>query len=718
MKKRKKRTRNNVKFSKLIIIVSLFLFVIMIARLCQLALSEEIDGVNLKSLASKRTTKTEILTAQRGNIYSVNGDVLAQNITSYKLIAYLDPKRSENEKTLQHVEDKETTAKALAPILGISEEEILKYLNKTGVYQTEFGPKGKGLNEITKNKIEKLNLPGLDFIETYKRYYPKGDFASYTIGYAKQKESDTGEESIVGEMGIESSYDNILKGEDGYVTYQKDLRGYKIADTKEDRKEAIEGKDIYLTIDSNVQFFVEQALKNAQSFGFEWFNMTIADAKTGAILATAQAPSFDLNKLNITNYLNYAVSSPYEPGSTMKTFTYMCAMENGVYNGQETYKSGVYKTTDGTEIGDWNRAGWGVINFDRGYALSSNTGIVNIIQRHLNAATLRLYFRKLGFGKKTGIQLPNEDTGSLNFKYETEVYNAGFGQGITTTPMQNIQALTSLTNDGILLKPYIVSKIVEPSTGKVIFEGKRKEIQRVASTQTVEKIKQLMNETVNGQGNTGSGYKMPGYSLIGKTGTAQIANEDGSGYLTGDADIISSFTGIYPYEDPEIIIYASVKRPTGGNQKVIWDAVKDVVKNVAKYHGHEPQTTEGVKVTKYKIPSFASKKVDTVKQTLTTAGISNQVVIGNGTKVIKQYPSSGEIMSSTDRIYLITNDENITIPNVVGLSSKEASGVLKLLGLKVTLQDKGYVTAQSKVGTKVVKGEEIVLALKPKFATN
>ena len=193
----------------------------------------------------------------------------------------------------------------------MDEAEILKYLNKEGVYQTEFGPKGKGLNEITKNKIEELDLPGLDFIESYKRYYPKGDFASYTIGYAKTTEGEDGKSVTTGEMGIEKSYDNILKGEDGYVTYQKDLRGYKIADTSEDRKEAIQGKDVYLTIDSNVQFFVEQALKNAMGFGFEWFNMTIADAKTGAILATSQVPSFDLNERNMTNYLNYAVSSPY-----------------------------------------------------------------------------------------------------------------------------------------------------------------------------------------------------------------------------------------------------------------------------------------------------------------------------------------------------------------------------------------------------------------------
>lgn len=183
------------------------------------------------------------------------------------------------------------------------------------------------------------------------------------------------------------------------------------------------------------------------------------DAKTGALLATATSPSFDPNIRNITNYLDPTVSSPYEPGSTMKTFTYMAAMENGVYNGSETYLSGVYTTTDGTQIGDWDRNGWGTITFDKGYAMSSNVGVINLINRYMTSSMLREYFKKLGFGRKTGISLPNEETGKLDFKYETEIYNAGFGQGITTTPIQNVKAMTSLTNDGMLLEPYVVKKL-------------------------------------------------------------------------------------------------------------------------------------------------------------------------------------------------------------------------------------------------------------------
>lgn len=712
----KGKKRNNIKYSKGGIIISLLLFVTMIARLTQLALFREIDGVNLKELASKRTTKTETITARRGNIYSNDGDILAQNVASYKIIAYLDAKRTTNKDNPQHVVDKEKTAKELAPILGIEEEEILKYLNKENVYQTEFGTKGKNLTELTKQKIELLNLPGIDFIESYKRYYPKGDFASYTLGYAKSNyNEETSEEEIVGEMGIEKQYNNLLRGEDGYIKYQKDLRGYQIANTDVWTKEAVQGKDVYLTIESNVQFFIEQALNNADiDYDFEWFTITILDAKTGAVLGTAASPSFDPNTRNITNYLDMLVAAPYEPGSTMKTFTYMAAMENGVYDGNETYKSGVYYTTDGTEIGDWNRAGWGMLTYDKGYAMSSNVAIINLINNKMDSMMLRQYFKRLGFGKKTGISLPNESAGKIDFKYETEIFNAGFGQGITTTPIQNVQAMTPLTNDGMLLKPYIVSKIVDPTTGEVILENTRKETERVASTTTVQKMLQLMDDCVNGAGNTGSGYRIESGELIGKTGTAQIANENGGGYLNGKEDVISSFAGIYPKNDPKYIIYASVKRPTNGSQKPISNAIKEIVANLSKYYGTEDNQTNTT-INEYKLSNYINKKVTNITSQLTKDGI-NYSIIGSGDKIIKQYPESNDTITSKDTVYLITNDSNITVPNVLGLSSKVAKSLLEKLGINVVLDGVGYVVEQSSPeNTAITPGLEIKLTLIPKF---
>jgi len=712
---KKKRRKNNIKYSRIFIFISLLLFCLMIYRVIELGLSKKIDGIDLQKLASSRTTRTDVEEAKRGTIYSHNGDILAQNVASYKLIAYLDKKRTTNKNRPQHVVNKEETAEKLAPILGIEKDEVLKYLSKENVYQTEFGTKGKGLNEITKTKIEDLNLPGLDFIESFKRYYPKGNFASYVIGYTKSTDEDP---TIKGEMGIEKQYNDILKGEDGYTTYQKDLKGYKIPNTPEVKVDAIQGKDIYLTIDPSIQFFVEQAINNAsKSYGWEWYTMTVMDAKTGAILATSASPSFDPNKRDITNYMDLFSQTPYEPGSTMKTFTYMAAMENGVYDGNETYKSGTYETSDGTVIGDWNREGWGYINYDYGYAMSSNVGVINIIDRHMNSVMLRQYFRRLGFGRKTGIELPNENKGNLEFKYETEIFNAGFGQGITTTPVQNVKAMTPLTNDGMLLKPYLISKIVDPETGEVILENEREEIERVASTNTVQKMISLMDNCVNGQGNTGARFRIDSGELVGKTGTAQIANEHGGGYLSGQEDIISSFSGIYPKSNPQVIIYASVKRPSGGSQLPLSNAVKEIVSNISKYYGNSDTNNDSsLEINDYEVPNLINKKVDNAK-VLLESNKMHYVVLGNGNKITYTSPNAKDIITTNDTIYLITNGDH-TIPNVVGLSSKVAKDILTKLGVKVNLDGVGYVTEQSvSENTQIANGMEIILKLNPKFSS-
>lgn len=713
--KKKRKPKNNVHYSKFVILATLLLFCVIIGRVIQLGTSTKIDGINLQELASKRTTKKQIIEAQRGSIFSADGEILAQNVSSYKLLAYLDPSRTTNEKKPQHVVDKEDTAMKLSTILDMSYEDILYRLNKDqeGLKQTYFGTAGKNLNQITKKQIEDLNLPGLDFEESFVRYYPKGDFASYIIGFATPDEEGG---TISGKMGIEKQYNKILKGEDGSISYQKDLKGYRIPDTPVITEDAVQGKDIYLTINSSIQFFIEQAIKNSdKDFDWEWFTITIMDAKTGAILGTASSPSFDPNVRNISNYLDFFSQTPYEPGSTMKTFTYMAAMENGVYDGNETYKSGTYETSDGTVIGDWNRSGWGNITFDRGYALSSNVGVINIINRHMDSLMLRQYFKRLGFGKKTGIELPNENAGKLNFKYETEIFNAGFGQGITTTPVQNVKAMTPLTNDGILLQPYIISKIVDSETGEVTLENGREEIERVASTQTVQKMIQLMDITVNEVGYTGSGYRIESGELIGKTGTAQIANENGGGYLDGKEDIISSFSGIYPKSDPQVIIYASVKRPTNGNQKAVSSAIKEIVGNISKYYGNNDTEAATIKISDFEVPNFINKKLDTAKTTLDVNSVKC-VVLGSGNKVVKQTPEVGDVITTLDTVYLITNDSTIKVPSVVGLSSKVASDLLFKLGIKVKLDGVGYVVSQSiPEETDITSGLEITLNLSPKF---
>lgn len=715
---KKKRKNNNVPTGNLVIIASFLFFALIIGRGAYLALSTNIDGINIKEFSSSRTTRTDTLTATRGKIYDVNGETLAENVYSYTLIAYLDPDRTTNENNPQHVVDKEGTAQALSTVIDMSYEEILALLNKEGVYQTEFGKAGKSLNEIQKDKILALGLPGIDFIETQTRYYPNGNFLSYAIGYAKTDSSG----EITGEMGIEKQYDDILSGTDGYVTYQKDRNGYKISGTDEIRVEAEDGDDVYLTVDSNIQLFVEQAIaESAKQYAFDGVNIMVADAETGAILASASYPSFDPNTRNdIVSYLDSNVSIGTEPGSTMKIYTYMAAMEAGKYNGNDTYLSGIYTAQDGTQIGDHDRAGWGVITYDYGFAQSSNVAVANLVTKYIDRATLGNHFKKLGFGSKTGIELPNEASGKISFQYETEVINASFGQGILTTPIQNIKALTAIANDGVLLQPYIVDKIVDGSTGEVTYQGERTELGQVASSSTVTKMKQLMHDVVDF--GTGSIYAMEGYDLIAKTGTAQIASTDGSGYLTGEYDVIRGFAGIYPAENPKLIIYATMTRPQSKSARPLSMIIDQIIVNATQYYGIDTTVDDNEvvdPVVENLMPSFINQTINNATTTLTEMGVT-PYVLGNGTKVVSQYPAEGTTITNKEKVFLVTNDDTtIAMPNITGWSLKEVKAFANLLKIPLTVTGNGYVTSQSiPEGTILNQDSMLTVTLEVKFQSS
>ena len=710
MKKGKKKT-NSVKIvGNIGLILTLFLFLILIYRAGVLALSKKIDGIDLSSFSKSHTIKHENIYAKRGNIYDVNGDILAQNVYSYTLIAYLRESRGEG----YYVKDKEKTAKALSEVIDLSYERILELLNSTNsegkpLYQTEFGKAGRGLTELTKDNIVALNLPGIDFIENQKRYYPKGRFLPYTLGYAKLDK----EGKINGEMGIESLYNEELTGTDGFREYQKDLKGYKIANTPEIVKEAEDGNNIYLTIDSNVQFFIEQALEDAlNKYKFDELNIVVADAKTGKILGISSTTSFDPNIRDISTYLDPNISNSFEPGSTMKIFTYMAALETGKYNGEETFKSGTYTAKDGTVIGDSNREGWGTISFDRGFTMSSNVGVINLINRYMDRQYLVDFFKKLGFGSKTGIELSHETGGKVgNLSAETELLNAGFGQGILVTSIQNIKALTAVANDGVLLQPYIVDKI-EDSTGKVILENSRTELGNVCSKDTALKLRDLM-ETVVTEG-TGSNYYMEGYNLIAKTGTAQISSENGKGYLNGPYDFIRGFAGMFPKDDPQIIIYGNLKRPRPNSARPLSDVVQSVVTNVSKYYKIYDKDSIVIESKSYKLNNYYSKKTEEVKKELEKNGIE-PVIIGDGDYVVNQYPNKDIVVTKDSKVFLVTNSNNYYILDFKGWSKKDVYTYLRLCDIKYSSSGDGYLTNQNIKDTVYEDSMTLTLTFEEKF---
>lgn len=705
-------------FPKMLFKVFLVFFVILFIQLIYLSLSSTIYGINMDKFAKSRNTVKQILPAARGNIYDKDKNSLAINVTSYTVIAYLSENRTSNKKTPLHVVDKKKTAEMLAPILEMDVSKIENLLNKK-VYQVELGPGGRGISELKKTEIEALNLPGIDFIESHKRYYPNGDFASYTIGYAKENESKDSygntQFSMNGELGIELAYNKFLKGKDGYLEYQKDRFGYKIPDTKEIRVDALDGNDVYLTIDSNIQRFVETAVKDASSSSNpEWMVLSVMDAKTGDILATASSPTFDPNKKNITNYESPFVTFTYEPGSTMKTFSYMCAIDKGTYKGEDTFDSSKIEFTDDV-IRDWNKVGFGVISFDKGFEYSSNVGASNLTQRFINKDDLYKCLTSYGFGEKTNVELPREMSGKLSFRYPIEIASASFGQGITTTTIQQLQALTILSNDGKMLKPHIVSKVVDPKTGKTIYKRKKVESKTIVKKSTVSKMKNLMYNVVNGTDGytTGKAYKIDGYDIIGKTGTAQYVNPKTGKYVEGS--YIYSFSGMYPKDSPEIIIYATLAKPETGTNTTMITAVRSVIENIATYKNMFQKEVNQTKQTSVKLESYISKNKETVKNSLEGKGL-NVILLGEGDTIIDQYPKCGDTLAKSEIILLKTNDSNVKMKNMKNWSRKLAESYLKLANVPYKIEGYGYVSEQNiKEGDLLSKEKEVILTLNQKY---
>ena len=594
------KKRVTIKISKFIILVVAFLFVAIICKLSYVVLSDKVDGINLKDKSASISTVKKTLYADRGNIYDINGEELASTVNSYTVIAYLNSNKT-------NVSDKEKTAKELAPILNMTEEKLIELLNKK-LYQVELRPGGYGITEVVKARIEKLELPGIDFIKnSKKRYYNKSTFASYIIGYAKVLDDG----KISGELGIEGYYDDILSGTNGYTKYLKyTSSNYKIPNTNEDTKKAKDGSDIYLTIDSSIQLIAEKAVSSMkEKFNTDWAVFTVMDAKTGAIVASATNPNFNPNDTNtIKEYMNPLLSYQYEPGSVMKVFSFASSMEEGKYDGEETFKSGSYTLDDGTVIRDSERKGWGTISFDEGFARSSNVAATTLALR-LGVDKLSEYYNNLGFGKKTGIELSNEAIGDIEMVYQSELATASFGQGVSVTAIQMLQALSAMTNDGTVIKPYIVDKVVDQN-GNITYQGERQVVKKVYSTNTVNKMHEIMKKVID----INKYWQVNNVSIMGKTGTAQIASPKG-GYLTGTYDYIKSFAGIFPADDPKYIVYVAGKKPEtnlGSWAKVITTAIEEIA-SYAKLTESKSDADPSKIIT---LDNYISKYLDTTLEEL------------------------------------------------------------------------------------------------------
>lgn len=689
------------------------LFFLLFGRIVFIQITGEAEGKALAALAEVKYARESILTAERGKILDRDGELIVSDTLSYQLVAVLDEKLSNNPKQPRHVNNPEKAAEILANYIPLEKEELLGRLTQDKK-QVEFGKAGSGISNETALAIRKEKVPGIHLIEYKKRFYPNGIFASYLIGFATEEKDEEGNVSAVGKMGLEATYNKELSGKDGTLKFKSDRWGFTLPKSKDVITPVEDGHDIQLTIDKTIQNFVEDAMNEVEKeYSPEKMLAVVANPKTGAILAMSQRPAFDPSTREglTTNWLNDAVENTIEPGSTLKMFTLAAAIEEGKWDPNASFRSGQYTLYDKT-IRDHNQKGWGTISFLEGFQRSSNVSMANLLER-LGDKEFIEYIRKFGFGEKTGIDLPNEASGIILDQFPAERLTTSYGQGSTVTPIQMIQGATAIANDGIMMKPYVIDKITNPNTDEIVKDGVPKEQGRPISKETAKQVREILASTVTSEVGTGQKFALNGYTLGGKTGTAQIPNGLG-GYLSGTGKHLYSFIGMAPAEDPKLITYILVQQPTLKSGEIGSDPVAklftSVMESSLKYMNIIPEDVE-VAETKA-LEDFNGKKTsDTIKQ-LKKDGFA-PVPIGSGKTVDAQYPENGSKLTKGSVVLLKTEGET-TLPDFTGWSKKTVLSFKMLSGLDIRITGDGYVTGQSlSKGTVIGSDEPIVVSLQP-----
>ena len=531
--------------------------------------------------ASKGQTKSIKISPKRGSIYDRNLEKLAVNIPSYSL--YARPGKISHSKKV---------ARKLSPIVRMKVSSLTKKLRQKKV----FVWLKRKLSLAQKKRIEALGLKGIGFVEESKRFYPQGELASSLLGFAGVDNQ--------GLAGVELSYNSELQGEAGHFWIREDALGYEIPFAKDTLQALVPGKNLVLTLDNVIQSMVEQelslTLKKTKAKSVEALFM---DPQTGEILALANKPDYDPNHYSDYSPFtrkNRVVQSLYEPGSSFKSFTASALLQEGLTDLNEKIYCGESVRVANHLFHDWK-------NFDRDLSVteifenSSNVGVIELASR-MKKEKFYKYIRLFGFGSRTGVDLPGEGKGIVRSPSDwslTDLPAISIGQGIAVTPVQMVTALSALINGGKLLRPYVV-KYVSSSDGKIIKENRPLVVRRVSSESLSQTIKSLLEGVV--EEGTGKRAKVTGYSLGGKTGTAQIPASNGRGYLPNK--YIASFMGFAPVDSPRIAGIVIIKEPTGAyyGGEVAAPLFRRIMKRVLPYLNILPQKEELIQA-KEKLPS-------------------------------------------------------------------------------------------------------------------
>ena len=685
------RRANRVIQSRTLLLLGVFgvlTFVLLFTKLYHWQITEHDE---LQSVAVRQQTLRTTVDASRGTIYDRNGTILAMSASAETI--FLSPKE-----IMENEQDQDLIANGLAEILDMDAEDILKMMEKTNSQYEELKKKADDeLADKVREFINENDLKGIFLRPTSKRSYPKGTLASQVIGFANENG---------GAMGLEAAYNDELTGENGMVVTARDRDGRSVLYQYDQYFDAENGCDLQTTLDTTIQYYLEKGVQELEArFGTgKGATGVVMDVNTGAVLAMASLPTYDLNdpstiyndfltsgmteeeiienamELRNKQWRSKAINDTYEPGSTFKTLTLAMALEENVVDLNSGFYCGGNMTVEGQKIWCSKRTGHGQQDLSTAFANSCNPAFMNIGLRIGNAKFYQ-YMKDFGLMEKTGIDTTGEASGFANKEIEYSTLALAcyaFGQNFNVTPIALLAAQCACVNGGYLYTPYLVEQVTDQD-GNVVSKHDATPIRQVVSEETSALVRQIMEQEVTS--GTGKNGQVAGYRIGGKTGTADKVG----------GNVIVSFVCFAPADDPQVMMLLTLDEPnkwtgtyvSGGN--MVAPIASSVMSEILPYLGIEPSyTAEELVGADKTVPNVIGLGKDAAVERLAASGFTCRTV-GDGDTVTDQTPVGGAIVPNSAEIILYLGAEKSTdkciVPNVVGDSAATANQKIVNAGL-------------------------------------
>lgn len=686
-----------------LLVLLIFLFGVLVCRIAYLTTARSAE---LTSRGVRQWTREGTVYARRGNILDTNGQTLVMSATAY--IVSVEPGK---------VQDVQAFARAISPILGLSEEKVAEKASQRGKSSVTLK---RQVSRETADQLRQLKqskdaetaaaASALLFDEDVRRVYLRGAFLTQTLGLVNV--------DGVGQSGLEQQYETLLRGEAGRSMRSVDGKARPIYDSGNLYIEPQDGSTIRLTIDATIQEIVEKAMRECYEVNkAQAVHALVMDVYTGAVLAMCSKPDYDPNdppreQLDALQSLMRIrlISDSYEPGSTFKILTAAAALDSGVTTPEDGfYCSGKIKV-DGDTIKCWGSP-HKAETMAQALQNSCNPVFVELALR-MGAQRFYQYLHAFGLGSKTNIDLQGEESGILipvNSVKNVDLARIGFGQSVAVTPIQLLTAACSVLNGGRLMRPYLLKEAVSPD-GTVLYRTSPKVVSTPISEETSLTMRKLLEDVVAVGG--AKNARISGYRIGGKTGTAQVYKD---GRIVRNVHI-GSFLGFAPADDPRIallVIVDEADTPVDYGGTTAAPFARQILEDVLPYLGYQPD--EGEDSEPVQVPDVTGQPLWEARRTLSSMGLKVLDDGGSGS-VTAQMPSAGATLRNGGQMMLYTYDEAlpetetlVCVPDVSGKSIASAASLLRQRGLEMEIDGSGFAVSQEPAAGSFLAPDSVVL---------